>query len=303
MRVNPINMNEQKLIDILQIQSATYNQFRIFFRIIREIAAIPNCQYYVMDGNIYVTKGQKESYSCMVAHMDTVHDIAEGLVAVQVGRNITGINPITMRQSGIGGDDKVGVFIALETLRLFDNIKIAFFRDEETGCQGSYLADLGFFDDCNFVLQCDRQGHRDFVVEAGGIALSSIVFQEAVSPLLRAYQYKAAKGLMTDVMALKEIGVACSVANLSCGYFNPHRDDEFVNLDCVSRCLRLVVSIIQELGDIHFPHFIEAPAFRHRESFSSVRGPLLYCRDCWSAPASNNGYCSGCNEYYRQLMQ
>jgi tripeptide aminopeptidase len=295
-------MNTNKLLQILQIQSGSYQQFRIFARIIREIRRIPGCGYHVKKGNIYVTKGKGEGYPCIVAHMDTVHDITDDLTAVTIGRNITGFNQVTMQQTGIGGDDKVGVFIALECLRLFDHIKAVFFRDEEMGCEGSYEADLTFFANCHFVLQCDRQGYRDFIVEAGGVELSSTQFQSNLKPLLDSFNYETTKGFMTDVMALKEIGVECSVANISCGYFNPHTDYEFVNIDCVERCLNLVMSILHQFGEIKFPHLPET-----RETWRQIpkSGKLqtLLCPDCWAREVTKTGYCESCSEYYDLLLK
>lgn len=295
-------MNINKLLQILQIQSASYDQFRIFARIIRDIKQIPECRYYVKEGNIYVTKGNASGYPSVVAHMDTVHDIADDLTAVTIGRNITGFNKATMQQTGIGGDDKVGIFITLECLRLFDTIKVAFFRDEETGCEGSYEADLSFFTDCNFVLQCDRQGYRDFIVEAGGVELSSAQFQSSLKPLLDSFDYQAATGFMTDVMALKEIGVECSVANISCGYFNPHTEYEFVNIDCVEHCQNLVMSILHQFGTVKFPHLPETrKTLTQIPKSGKLQIPL--CPDCWANEVTTTGYCETCNEYYGLMLR
>jgi len=292
-------MNVEKLIEILETQSASYEQFRLFARIIRELASITGLCYHVDQGNIYATKGRSHGYPAMVAHMDTVHDITDDLVAVQIGRNVTGFNPVTMKQTGIGGDDKVGVFIALECLRSCDVLKAAFFRDEEVGCEGSYAANSGFFNDCNFVLQCDRSGYADFVTHAGCVELSSAEFQGCLYPLLQAHGYMYTHGLMTDVMALKEIGVSCSMANLSCGYFAPHTAHEFVNLDAVDRCLRLVRSIFDRYGDLSFPHRYTKPRGIIYSSKSNVTVHHLYCRDCWAPYPTATGYCNDCNEYYQ----
>lgn len=288
---------------ILEIQATSYDQFRIFARIIREVKATENCSYYVSKGNIYVTKGRADGFPCMVAHMDTLHNIAEDLTAVRIGRNIIGVNQVTMMQSGIGGDDKVGIFIALECLRLFENIKVAFFRDEETGCEGSYEADVSFFEDCNSVLQCDRRGHQDFIVEAGGVELSSTRFQLELSPLLDQFDYRLTTGLPTDVMALKELGIGCSMANLSCGYFNPHTVHEFVNIDCVEHCLNLVIAIIHQIGTIKFPHLPELPKSLSVVSQHSITDGALFCLDCWAPDPTHTGYCKACNEYYELMMK
>ena len=295
-------MNLHKLIEILQVQTVSYEQFRMFAKIIREVKSIPECNFYTHNGNIYITKGEADGYPCLVAHMDTVHDMVEDLTPVRIDGNIIGVNQVTMMQTGIGGDDKVGVFIALECLRLFDPIKVAFFRDEETGCEGSYEADMAFFDNCNFVLQCDRQGNEDFVVNAAGVELSSFKFQMQIAPLLDTFNYQMTSGLMTDVMALKDCGLSCSAANISCGYFNPHTDHEYVNIDSVENCFNLVISIIDQMGNTKFPHMLEEPG--HWRSAVPGQWPAksLYCMDCWAEESAANGYCHSCNEYYSSMM-
>lgn len=290
-------MNLQKLIRILRIQTETYDQFRMFAYIIREVKTIPGCFYYANKGNLYITKGTVNDYPCVVAHMDTVHKICEDLTTVKIGENITGFNRYTMQQSGIGGDDKVGVFIALECLHLFDHIKIAFFRDEEAGCIGSYEADTSFFENCNFVLQCDRQGDRDFVTEASGVELSSKTFKLDVLNLLKTYGYSFAKGMMTDVMALKELEISCSMANISCGYYNPHTEYEFVNIHDVENCFNLVKSIIHQFGDKSYPHtHVKNKKHRNFHYYDNRDS----CLDC---DASFREFCQQCNDYYNFLWK
>lgn len=246
-------MNKQQLIKTLSVQSKSYEQWRMFAFIVRQLKEI-ECDFFVEDGCIYITKGGAESYPCIVAHMDTVHEIVEDLSIIECGKNLTGFDCTTMTQTGIGGDDKVGVFIALECLKAFDNIKVVFFRDEELGCEGSYDANMDFFTDCGFVLQCDRKGKSDFITNASGTQLSSNEFMNDVKPLLFGHGYSFAEGMMTDVMALKENGLKVSAANISCGYYNPHMENEYVNVDDVARCLELVTDIIRHLGDNKYKH-------------------------------------------------
>lgn len=244
-------MNVDKLVEVLGIQSYSYDQKLMVEYIEQQIAPI-ECSYYFDNDNIYITKGNATKYPCVVAHMDTVHKIVEDLTVVDLNGNLTGFNAIKMEQTGIGGDDKVGVFVALQCLEMFDNIKIAFFRDEEVGCHGSYEADVSFFKDCNIVLQCDRRGNADFINNASGVKLSSNEFQDEIAPILKNYGYKFHDGMMTDVMALKELGIKASMANISCGYYNPHSKQEFVNIDDVSNCLDMVIDIIEHIGDRTF---------------------------------------------------
>jgi len=118
---------ENKLIEVLSIQTESYNQFRMFAYIIQQLKKL-QCEITVVDGCIYAVKGYADTYPCIVSHMDTVHDICEGLTVVKVGNNLTAINPVTMQQTGIGGDDKVGVYIALQAIeKKRKNIKSSIF--------------------------------------------------------------------------------------------------------------------------------------------------------------------------------
>jgi putative aminopeptidase FrvX len=324
-------MNVSKLHEVLSIQSTSNDQFRMFAYLVRYAKNLGNdVSYYSNNGNLYITKGKSDTFPCVVAHMDTVHDMCEDLHPIEYHGNITGFNRITMEQTGIGGDDKVGIFIALQCLERFPNIKIAFFRDEEIGCQGSYLADMNFFEDCRYVLQCDRRGNSDFIIEASGTPLSSKQFRKAISNIVTAYQYKFERGMMTDVMALKQNGIKCSVANISCGYYRPHCADEYVNINDVENCFNMVASIIQYVTK-SYPHTYQKPipvysrylptkypkTYDEVQSVGSVinqndyfgrhegypnyteKKQSTHCKDCWAVPVLDNGYCSPCSKWYQ----
>lgn len=54
--------------------------------------------------------------------------------AIETKDIIFGYSPGKRRFENPGADDKNGIFICLECLKKYDTIKIAFFREEETGC-------------------------------------------------------------------------------------------------------------------------------------------------------------------------
>lgn len=202
-------------------------------------------------GSLYVTKGDPTDAPAVVAHMDTVHAIVPGdLVPVEIDGRVTGINSLSMRQSGIGGDDKCGIWAALRCIADCPNILAAFFVDEEVGCVGSYKADLSFFDGARFILQADRRGSKDFVRDIGG-AISSKAFQKAVAPLLKDHGFRFANGAMTDVMALSESGVGVSCANLSAGYYAPHTAAEYIVLAELENTIALMVAICHNVTEKH----------------------------------------------------
>jgi hypothetical protein len=70
--------------------------------------------------------------------------------------------------------------------------------------------------------------------------------------------------MMTDVMALKELGIECAMANISCGYYNPHTEKEYVNVPDVSDCLDMVCDIIMALKGQYYATPYTAPTFTYK---------------------------------------
>ena len=121
------------------------------------------------NGNLLVTKGRATEYPCVVAHMDQVQDThSKDFRAVETKDYILGFSLNNKQQEGLGADDKNGIWVALKCLQRYDNIKCAFFMGEEIGCVGSSAVDLSFFDDCRFVLQCDRRNGNDLITSVMG---------------------------------------------------------------------------------------------------------------------------------------
>ena len=212
-------------------------------RYIRE--NIPDCKIEQdQTGNLYVTKGQSDTYPCIVSHIDQVQKVhSRDFQAYETGEVIFGYSSRNKRQEGLGADDKNGIWICLQCLRSHDHVKAAFFVGEETGCIGSSKADMDFFRDCRFVLQCDRRGKSDLITNIGGwTALASEEFIDATG--YRNYGYKPETGLSTDVGELKERGLGISVLNISCGYYEPHTGHEMTIIPDLINCLEFVRHII-----------------------------------------------------------
>lgn len=209
-------------------------------------------------GNIYVIKGAGPVYPTIVAHTDTVHDIVpnDEYQVRSNGKVMWATNPKTGMSTGIGGDDKVGIFVALSMLRDLPTCKAAFFVDEEIGCVGSSLATPDFFADSAFVLQCDRKGNEDFVDRIMGTELYGAEFATAIKTTLADFGYSETLGGMTDVWQLKELGVDVACMNMSCGYFSPHSRWETVGILDVQRCYDLVQTLCQNLGDVRWSHTV-----------------------------------------------
>lgn len=191
-------------------------------------------------GNLYITKGNIKPYFCIVAHMDQVSKY-KGKISIYRKENfIIGVGNDN-KQVNLGADDKNGIWVALEMLKVEENIKIAFFVSEEIGCVGSSYCNIDFFKDVKYVIQCDRKGGKDFINETYSTQLCPDNFID--DNLKKKYGYSNAIGMMTDVETLKERGINVACCNISCGYYNPHTNEEFTNLTELINCLNFVKEI------------------------------------------------------------
>ena len=250
--MNKKNTRKELLIDVLSVQTTSGNEFDMIAYIHKFCQEnIPQAKVIIKDSNIYVTKGKAETYPCIVAHTDTVHDIHKHYRVFDDDGVLFAFNSETGTQVGVGGDDKVGIWLALEMLMSQDIIKCAFFHSEEIGCIGSSQADMDWFKDVGYCLQADRRGNTDFVKSISG-KLYSKAFSKKVKPILKHHGYKETSGAITDVGQLAENGIGVCVANMSCGYFAPHSDEEVVHFDDANNCLIMVERLVDELGYIKY---------------------------------------------------
>lgn len=266
------SMSEDTMIDnleqTLEIQSVSGNEERMNTFIIKQIKYDNEDVTIVTEQqaggtNIYVTKGKADVYPCVVAHTDTVHDFVKGYCVRKLHGNFYAMDASRMEQVGVGGDDKVGIWAALECIKKFDNIKAAFFHSEERGCVGSKAATPEFFENVGYILQTDRRGNDDFVTKIGGVNLMSKKFKKAVKPLLDKHKFEFQEnGGLTDVKALKPISNV-SVTNISSGYYKPHSDQEYVNIEDAMNTLSLMMGIIEKLGETKYEHKYQEPVYSY----------------------------------------
>ena len=161
-------MDKKFLKDVLSIPSISGNESMLRDYIVE--FAIENEIDYVLDkkGNVYLTKGKDkvtlgEYYPCVVSHIDTVHrshiDLINDKRRLDIVENVKGdliaYNPLTNEQTGIGGDDKCGVFVCLSLFLHMDILKGAFFVEEEIGMLGSREACGEFFKNVGYAIQFD----------------------------------------------------------------------------------------------------------------------------------------------------
>lgn len=201
-------------------------------------------------GNMYITKGKQSEYPCFVAHLDEVHtELKHGFDVIEHKGILFGFSERTKHSTGIGADDKNGIFICLNMLERLAYCKIAWFVEEEIGCQGSFKANMDFFTDCLWVVQPDRKGAGDLITKISGRAICSTKFRKDVMQVAKNYGYKPESGMMTDVETLVDNGIGISCVNMSCGYHFPHTDNECTDIrelyNCINFCFDIAATLTE----------------------------------------------------------
>lgn len=225
-----MSLKTSRLEEIMNIQSKSYDQDKMVSFIEGKITEYGGVFEYDVKGNLYGTKGDAKTYPCVVAHTDTVHAIIPNKYykVLTVGDKMFAIDYRDCNRTGIGGDDKVGIFLALECFKNQSIMKVAFFLDEEVGCRGSNDANYEWFDNVSFAMQGDRRGYYDVTKSIMGLKMYDDKFKEAVKPIFERYGKEEVTGGLTDVYTLGKRKVNICMFNSSCGYYAPHTKDEYI---------------------------------------------------------------------------
>ena len=145
-------MNKEQLTrlkEVLSVPTKTYQEQGMVDYVCNVLDGIEGVSYYTDEmNNIYATKGtllEGNHYPMFVAHTDTVHELVDEIVVEEemlgrpetFGRTFTEELYLSLKgytphgnPTGIGGDDKCGVFLALELLRTLSVVKVGLFVSE-----------------------------------------------------------------------------------------------------------------------------------------------------------------------------
>ena len=276
-------MNKGLLIKTLKVQTETRKTARMN-NFIKTFCKDNKLKYKCKDGNIYVTKGKAKVYPCIVAHTDTVHKIIKNFKVFEDCGVLYAMNGETYEQTGIGGDDKCGVFIALHFLLELDKIKVVFFKDEESGGQGSRVADLKFFNNVSMIIQPDRLGGDEVIRDSGGTKLFGEKLLKHIEPLMKRHSREIGYGTFTDCNVLSDRKVGVCSMNVSCGYHRAHSSTEVVSIVDVENTVMFIDELIGITKDKRWKY--TAPA-KKWERFNLWGG----------RNKAYGGYYNGYNEY------
>lgn len=262
------------LIDLVSIQGDYKNENSIITYIKRYAQAVNGTKIKIetvgkTGKNIIITKtNNKVAFlPCIVAHLDTVFEYDSNYQIINKNGVLSTPENCT---AGIGGDDRCGIAIALSLLTILDNIKIVFFHGEEVGCVGSNDIELSHFDNVRYIIEPDRRGDSDLILDYFSDQVCSDQFKSLLN--ISAPKFKPAPGTVTDCMILAERGVNVSVCNISCGYYNAHTSNEYIVMDIVYNTFKTVLNIIKNSMDIQYTH--EYPIYS--DSWYTVRSGSKY---------------------------
>lgn len=267
-----------KLLDTLMVQTNSENEKLMILYLDEKLRELKLPYFIDAAGNVIVTKGKAKTYPCVTSHMDTVHNFADNFVLYRDEEDkdlLFSMN--NKKRVGIGGDDKCGVFACLYLLEMMPQIKVVFFSREERGCKGSTDIDKTFFNDCRYLIQLDRRGSRDFIQTYWGDKTISHDFSSEIGNTKKKYKYKNCVGSVTDVMKLWKNRVGISCINLSCGYYKPHTNYEYISVEALWNSIKFTEKIIKIMKPKKYASLPSAVKMIATTSYKSIYGQCCKC--------------------------
>lgn len=247
---------------VLSVPSKTYRE-DLMIDFITTWLEKNNVPFYVDEFyNIYATKQTDkdiEYFPCVVSHTDTVHNIDSINVVEEMLPNAQNEIKLSLKAynndgnpTGIGGDDKCGIFGCLELLKELPNLKAAFFVAEETGCKGSFNSDPSFFENVGYAIQFDAPENNmisEFLMGKPMFKRDSDFFTIGSELLTEHFpkDTKYHKHPYTDIYPLNQkFGLSCF--NISIGYYNYHTRNEYVVVEDTYNGIKVGKLMIEKLG-------------------------------------------------------
>jgi len=180
----------------------------------------------------------------LVAHMDTVFKQPATELFYDQRKNVM------WSPTGMGADDRAGVFSIIKIIEAGFRPHIIFTTDEEIGCVGAN--ELSYhpcpFEDLRFIIQLDRRGADD------------CVFYDCDNPEFE--KYIEGFGFVTNFGSFTDICELCprwgmAGVNLSIGYRSEHTTSEVL---FVGQMLSTIEKVKKILSETNIPNFKYIPS-------------------------------------------
>lgn len=199
-------------------------------------------EIYVDDGFVYA---QGTFPVLLIAHLDTVHEQLPQSFCYDEEKGILS------SPQGVGGDDRCGVYMALEVVKKF-HCSVLFCEDEEirnVGAKKFLNNKLSEGLEFNYMIEFDRHGRND------------AVFYNCANPEFEKFitqdYFETAIGTCADISSLAP-AMGCAAVNLSTGEYAPHTLEEYVVLSEMQDCIDAACDILARTGDEDKFIYIEA---------------------------------------------
>jgi len=219
-----------------------------------------NYQYHFdAIGNLYAQKGNAEYFPCVCAHMDSVHKSHVELIENNWSKEIVedegwlyAIHPQTKKRMGLGADDLAGIYLCLEMFDRVDNLKGAFFIQEEYGIRGARECDENFLKDVGYFIEFDGPTNNWYSQTLQFSNIYSEEFHCLVEDILKRHGItNFSHDPYTDIAVVKDKFNVCS-CNLPAGYFYWHTDNEYLDLSHIDNHILLGFEFLKRLGEKRF---------------------------------------------------
>jgi|ERR1035437_4572223 putative aminopeptidase FrvX len=255
-------MNKELLIEILSQPTFFGREEKIKKFLINYFKEKMYAYHLDKKGNLYVQKGNTEFFPCVTAHLDSVHQSAVYLIEHDLNKTIIehddrlyARDPVTNVRIGIAGDDLCGVYLCLEMLERVDNLKVAFFVEEEFGVKGAQQCDKDFLKDVGYFIAFDGPTANWYTETLDGLPIYSEDFHNEVKGILKTHGItNFSHDPYTDIVVVRDL-FEVSSCNLPAAYFKWHSKEEYVDLNYMDNCISLGVAFLNKLGCKKYPFF------------------------------------------------
>lgn len=169
----------------------------------------------------------------LVAHLDTVHkDIPKDIFHDKE-------QDVMWSPQGIGGDDRCGIYAIFSLLERGLRPHVLFTCDEEIGGVGaSEFSKSGIpLDDVKYLIELDRRGEKDMVFYECG--------NEEFINYVETFGFEEDYGSFSDICYISPVYDLASV-NLSIGYYNEHRTEEFIKVKHMEATINKVEAMLRD---------------------------------------------------------
>lgn len=215
-----MNYDINQLKDIFQMDQATLKSYLELHMQDIGYTTVNKKGFLYAEGDIPVL---------LVAHLDTVHHEKAEIICFSEDLRYV------MSPQGIGGDDRCGVYMIMQLIKDF-KCHVLFCEDEERGGRGANkFTESKIKPKVNYIVEMDRRGSND------------AVFYKCDNPeftdFVLSFGFVENCGTFTDISVVAPY-LKIAAVNISAGYFNEHRQHEYIDMLAVESNIRRIGEMI-----------------------------------------------------------